>query len=53
MPLAVPARRREATTEPLAMRLVLIAIAVLFLGLFLFLPLVSVFVETLSTGFGP
>jgi sulfate transport system permease protein len=45
--------RREATGEPVFLRVLLIAISVAFLGLFLFLPLVTVFVEALRTGFGP
>jgi sulfate transport system permease protein len=45
--------RRAATSEPGFVRVLLIAISVAFLGLFLFLPLVTVFVEALKTGFGP
>ncbi len=47
----VPVRHREVTTEPRAVRIVLIAVAVVFLGFFLLLPLVTVFVEALRSGF--
>lgn len=42
---------RRATTEPVAVKLVLIGAAMGFLGLFLVMPLVLVFSEALSEGF--
>lgn len=55
LPVAAGASRprRVSTTEPRAVRWVLIAGALLFLGLFLFLPLVAVFSQALAKGFGP
>jgi sulfate transport system permease protein len=41
----------KATTEPPAMRFILIAIALLFLGLFLVVPLAAVFTQAFSRGF--
>jgi len=41
---------REATTEPLWVRLLLIAVAVGFLSVFLLLPLLSIFVKSFSDG---
>jgi sulfate transport system permease protein len=46
-------RRREVTSEPRSVKVVLIAIAVAFLAVFLFLPLVTVFYQALKTGFAP
>ena len=48
--LQTPKNIRAATTEPLGVRLALIAVALLFLGLFLVLPLVAVFTEAFSKG---
>jgi sulfate/thiosulfate transport system permease protein len=45
-------RRAAVTTEPLWVRVVLIVIALAFLAVSLVMPLVSVFVEALSEGFG-
>jgi sulfate transport system permease protein len=42
----------EATTEPLWVRVLLIAIALIFLALFLVIPLVAVFTEAFSRGWG-
>jgi sulfate transport system permease protein len=44
--------RRHSTTEPPAVRRLLIGVALVFLSLFLFLPLVSVFVQAFAKGFG-
>jgi sulfate transport system permease protein len=52
-PAGRPPPRLDATAESTPVSLVLIAISVVFLALFLLLPLVSVFYEALSTGFGP
>lgn len=43
--------QNNATTEPLWVRLILIAVAFVFLALFLVLPLVAVFTEAFSRGF--
>ena len=48
----VPRRVRDATTEPVWVRRVLIAVALAFLTVFLFVPLVAVFVEALAKGVG-
>jgi sulfate transport system permease protein len=50
---ALARRRPDPVTEPRAVRWVLIGIAILFLVLFLVLPLLSVFYQALSKGFGP
>jgi sulfate transport system permease protein len=50
---ALARRRPDPVTEPRALRWVLIGIAILFLVLFLVLPLLSVFYQALSKGFGP
>lgn len=42
----------EATTEPLWVRVLLITIALIFLALFLVIPLVAVFTEAFSRGWG-
>ena len=47
------ARAPSATTEPFAIRAILIGVALLFLALFLFVPLVAVFFEAFKKGFGP
>jgi sulfate transport system permease protein len=47
------ARRAEVTTEPRAVRIILIAASIVFLCFFLLLPLIIVFVEALKAGFGP
>ena len=44
---------RRATGEAPFARYVLIGVALLFLGVFLLMPLVAVFAEALSRGFGP
>jgi sulfate/thiosulfate transport system permease protein len=44
--------RKSALTEPLGVRVALIAISVTFLSLFLVLPLAAVFAEALRRGFG-
>lgn len=43
--------RSKPTTEPLWLRITLIALALVFLGLFLFVPLAAVFTEALRKGF--
>ncbi|HEX5324828.1 MAG TPA: hypothetical protein VFW40_13655, partial [Capsulimonadaceae bacterium] len=53
--LALPASKaqtaaREAVSEPLIVRILLILAALAFLALFLVLPLVSVFVQALHDG---
>ena len=45
-----PRRLRDATTEPRAVRWLLIGVALTFLTLFLFVPLALVFVEALKKG---
>jgi len=45
-------RPRRPTTEPFLVRWILITVALLFLGLFLVIPIVSVFVQAFSRGFG-
>jgi sulfate transport system permease protein len=50
LPASVRDLRREATTEPLGVRVILIAVAFTFLGLFLVLPLIAVFVEAFAKG---
>ena len=46
------APRRHPTSEPPAVRWLLIGTALVFLGLFLFIPLVSVFVQAFAKGIG-
>ncbi|MCC6736282.1 MAG: sulfate ABC transporter permease subunit CysW [Bauldia sp.] len=48
----MPFRQRSAVTEPVWVRTILIVVAVGFVGLFLLLPLVFVFVQAFSMGFG-
>jgi sulfate transport system permease protein len=45
-------RRRDATTEPPALRIAAVLMALLFLAVFLFLPLLTVFIEALRQGIG-
>ena len=52
VPAIPPPASVRATTEPLAVRLVLIGVAGLFLALFLLLPLVAVLVQALEKGVG-
>ncbi len=49
-PVASRIVRHRPTTEPAAVRWILIGCAVLFVGLFLFIPLVAVFVQAFSKG---
>lgn len=46
-------QRKTSVTEPVFIRITLIAIALVFLALFLFIPLAAVFAEALRKGFGP
>jgi sulfate transport system permease protein len=50
---SAPARPRDARSEPLWLKILLIAATLGFIGFMLVLPLVSVFVEALAKGFGP
>jgi sulfate transport system permease protein len=47
-----PAAQRRSTTEPPAVRRLLIGVALAFLSLFLFLPLLSVFAQAFAKGIG-
>jgi len=49
---AVPRTRYGNLQEPLIIRIALVATALLFLSLFLFIPLISVFLQAFSKGFG-
>jgi sulfate transport system permease protein len=51
-PAGQPARS-SATTEPLLVRLIIIAIGLAFIALFLVLPLIAVFAMALEKGFAP